>query len=92
MGLPEILRREADRLLDRASTAPNWERQEELVARAEHLLNRAGMLESEESDEEARIRLEAEIQSEIDPGIRAKLQSALDNLTEKGDNEYHNRS
>jgi hypothetical protein len=83
MGLPEILRKEADRLLDRASLESNWEREQEFMARAAHLYNRAGMLEGEDDPEQTRIRLEIELEQETDPIMQIKIQAAIDNLTER---------
>lgn len=84
MGLPEILRKEADSLLDRASREPNWERQEELSARAEHMLNRARELEQQQANTFGqRSRLMQDLADTEDPVLKLKIQSAIDALNEE---------
>lgn len=81
MGLPEILRKEADSLLDRASREPSWERQEELSARADHMLNRARELEQQQANTFGqRSRLMQDLADTEDPVLKLKIQAAIDAL------------
>jgi hypothetical protein len=85
MALPEILRKEAERLYDRASLEPDWEKEQEFIARAEHLENRARELEGQDltDSEQALIRLRFDLEDTNDPVLKLKIQSAIDRLTER---------
>lgn len=80
MKNPESLRAAALGLLDMANRTISFQRQEELIARAERLERKAQEMEEAETDHDARIRITDQMLTETNPAILNQFRSTLDNL------------
>lgn len=82
MQSPEKLRATALMLLDMANRTVSYDRQQELLSRAERLEHKAADLEMAETDHEARIRLLYQLRTETDTATLSLIRSALNDLEE----------
>lgn len=80
MKNPESLRAAALGLLDMANRTISFQRQEELIARAERLERKAQEMEMAETNQEARARIANQLLTTTDPEMLLRLRSTLDNL------------
>lgn len=82
METPEKLRATALMLFDMANRTASFQRQEELIARAERLERKARDIEEAETDHDARIRITDQLLTETDSVTLSQLRASLDNLEE----------